>query len=203
MRCHFAQRWNQISAASALVYVTLCLSIIVMNSLDSRFSRNVFEALHKTRRTCFIRSKTTRLRLGVSNPDKTLLLVFQTLHKDFSIKTWNIVSPRTSGNRHMLLHVVDAVMICVVKTLTQHVMILKVLLQRSKEKKKQLMFLEINITDATSPFLTHEKARNFHLFNNFVLRFHDWSIFLDFQFKSAVFLLPLYDIQDNHKRDLF
>ena len=40
-------------------------SIIVMNSLDTRFSRNVFEAVQKTRSTCFIGSKTTRLRLVV------------------------------------------------------------------------------------------------------------------------------------------
>ena len=51
-------------------------SIIVMNSLDTRFSRNVFEVVQKTRSTCFIGSKTTRLRLVVLNPDKTLLLVF-------------------------------------------------------------------------------------------------------------------------------
>ena len=41
-------------------------SIIVMNSLDTRFSRNVFEAVQKTR-SAFYR---------VLNPDKTLLLVF-------------------------------------------------------------------------------------------------------------------------------
>ena len=46
-----------------------------MNSLDTRFSRNVFEAVQKTRSTCFIASKTTRLHLVVLNPDKTLLLV--------------------------------------------------------------------------------------------------------------------------------
>ena len=33
--------------------------IIVMNSLDTRFSRNVFEGVKKTRSTCFIGSKTT------------------------------------------------------------------------------------------------------------------------------------------------
>ena len=54
-------------------------SIIVMNSLDTRFTRNVFEAIQKTCSTCFIGSKTTRLRLVVLNVDKTLLLVFQTL----------------------------------------------------------------------------------------------------------------------------
>ena len=31
-----------------------------MNSLGTRFSRNVFEAVQKTRSTCFIGSKTTR-----------------------------------------------------------------------------------------------------------------------------------------------
>ena len=47
-----------------------------MNSLETRFSRNVFEAVKNTHSTCFIGSKTTRLRLVVLNPDKTLLLVF-------------------------------------------------------------------------------------------------------------------------------
>ena len=59
--------------SSLLVYVHK--SIIVMNSLDTHFSRNGFEAVQKTRSTCFIGSKTTRLRLVVLNPDKTLLLV--------------------------------------------------------------------------------------------------------------------------------
>ena len=45
-------------------------SIIVMNSLDTRFSKNVFEAVQKTRSTCFIGSKTTRLRLVVLTPIK-------------------------------------------------------------------------------------------------------------------------------------
>ena len=45
-------------------------SIIVMNSIDTRFSRNVFEALQKTCSTCFIGSKTTRRRLVVLNPIK-------------------------------------------------------------------------------------------------------------------------------------
>ena len=47
-----------------------------MNSFDTRFSRNVFEAVQKTRSTCKNGSKTTRLHLVVLNPDKTLLLVF-------------------------------------------------------------------------------------------------------------------------------
>ena len=50
-------------------------SIIVMKSIDTRFFRNVFEPVQKTRSTCFIGSKTTRLRLVVLNPI-TLLLVF-------------------------------------------------------------------------------------------------------------------------------
>ena len=41
-----------------------------MNSLDTHFSKNVFEAVQKTRSTCFIGSKTTRLRLVVLNPIK-------------------------------------------------------------------------------------------------------------------------------------
>ena len=45
-------------------------SIIVMDSNDTRFSRNVFEVIQKTHSTCFIRSKTTRLRLVVLNPIK-------------------------------------------------------------------------------------------------------------------------------------
>ena len=51
-------------------------NIIVMNSLDTHYSGNVFEAVQKTRSTCFIGSKTTRLRLVVLKLDKTLLLVF-------------------------------------------------------------------------------------------------------------------------------
>ena len=45
-------------------------SIIVMKSIDTRFFTNVFEAVQKTRSTCFIGSKTTWLRLVVSNPIK-------------------------------------------------------------------------------------------------------------------------------------
>ena len=41
-----------------------------MNSIDTRFSRNVFEVVQKTRSTCFIGSKATRLRLVVLNPIK-------------------------------------------------------------------------------------------------------------------------------------
>ena len=51
-------------------------SIIVMNSLGTRFSWNVFEAVQKTRSTRFVGSKTTQLRLVVINSDETLLLVF-------------------------------------------------------------------------------------------------------------------------------
>ena len=51
-------------------------SIIVKNSVETRFSRNVFEAVQKTRSMCSIGSKTTRLHLVVLNLDKTLLLVF-------------------------------------------------------------------------------------------------------------------------------
>ena len=47
-------------------------SIIVMNSLETHFSRNVFEAIQKTHSMCFIGSKTTWLHLVVLNPNKTL-----------------------------------------------------------------------------------------------------------------------------------
>ena len=43
-------------------------STIVMKSIDTRFFRNVFEAVQKTLNTCFIGSKTTRLPLVVLNP---------------------------------------------------------------------------------------------------------------------------------------
>ena len=45
-------------------------SIIVMNSLDARFSKNVFEAVQKIRSTCFIGSKTTRRSRVVLNQIK-------------------------------------------------------------------------------------------------------------------------------------
>ena len=41
-----------------------------------------FEAVQKTRSTCFIGSLTTRLRLVVLNPVKTLLLVFLALRDE-------------------------------------------------------------------------------------------------------------------------
>ena len=50
-------------------------NIIVMNSIDTRFFRNVFEAVQKTQSTYFIGSKPDK----PDKPDKTLLLVFQTL----------------------------------------------------------------------------------------------------------------------------
>ena len=46
------------------------IALIFMNSLDTHFSRNVFEAVQKTRSTCFIGSKTSRLLLVVLNPIK-------------------------------------------------------------------------------------------------------------------------------------
>ena len=55
-------------------------SITVKNSLDARFSKNVFEAVQKIRSTCFIGSKTTKKPSGFK-PDKTLLLVSQTLRE--------------------------------------------------------------------------------------------------------------------------
>ena len=45
-------------------------SIITVNSIDTRFCRNAFEAVQKTRNTCFTGSKISRLRLMVLNPIK-------------------------------------------------------------------------------------------------------------------------------------
>ena len=44
--------------------------IIVMKPIDTRFFKNVFEAVQRTRSTCFNGSKATRLRLVVLNPIK-------------------------------------------------------------------------------------------------------------------------------------
>ena len=52
-------------------------SIIVMKSIGTRFFRNVFEAVQKTRSTCSIGSKTTRLRLVVLNPIKNSCSFFK------------------------------------------------------------------------------------------------------------------------------
>ena len=51
-----------------------------MNSIDKRFSRNVFEAVQKPRITCFIGSKTTR-RLVVLKLDKTAARVLNITKK--------------------------------------------------------------------------------------------------------------------------
>ena len=45
-------------------------SMIVMKSIDTRFFRNVFEAVQNTRSTCFIGSKTTRRSRVVLDPIK-------------------------------------------------------------------------------------------------------------------------------------
>ena len=56
---------------SRILLFNVFKSIIVMDSIDTRFSRNVFEAIQKTRSTCFIGSKTTQPRLVVLNPINT------------------------------------------------------------------------------------------------------------------------------------
>ena len=90
----------------------VCKSIIVMNSrdLDTRFSRNVFEVVLKTRSACFIMSKTTRLRLVVLNPENidhhekqiihTLNYIFQICGKIYI--TWSACAcrPMTIGLDH-------------------------------------------------------------------------------------------------------
>ena len=45
-------------------------SIFVMKSIGTRFLRNVFEAVQKTRSMCFTESKTTRRSRVVLNPIK-------------------------------------------------------------------------------------------------------------------------------------
>ena len=50
-------------------------SVIVMNSIDIRFSRNVFEAVQKTLSTCFIGSKTRQ-----NSPAHFLNITKQELH---------------------------------------------------------------------------------------------------------------------------
>ena len=67
-------------------------SIIVMKSIDTRFFRNVVEAVQKTRSTCFIRSKTTRLRLVVLNTIKHSCYI---LLKALAIKLINIFVSHT------------------------------------------------------------------------------------------------------------
>ena len=47
-----------------------------MNSIDTRFSRNAFEAVQKTCSTCFITSKTTQLHLMVLNNIKHSCSIF-------------------------------------------------------------------------------------------------------------------------------
>ena len=46
-------------------------SIIVMNSLDTRFSRNVFEAIQKTRRLCFNVFKCNLKELSTKSSNST------------------------------------------------------------------------------------------------------------------------------------
>ena len=50
-------------------------------SRGTHFLWNVFEAVQKTRSTCFIGSENTRLRFVFLSPDETPLLVFLTLPK--------------------------------------------------------------------------------------------------------------------------
>ena len=74
-------------------------SIIVMNSIDTCFSRNVFEAVPKTRSMCFIGSKTTRLRLMLLNPIKHSCLFFKH-YMNSSIWRKIFVQWRSGKNTH-------------------------------------------------------------------------------------------------------
>ena len=58
------------------------------------FSESVFEAVQKTRRTCFIRSKTTRLRLVVFNPLNYSCLSFFPWCDVFIYKYWDLLHDR-------------------------------------------------------------------------------------------------------------
>ena len=51
-------------------------NIIVMNSLDSRFSKNVFEAVQKNLQHVFYRVENHSATPRGFKPNKTLLLVF-------------------------------------------------------------------------------------------------------------------------------
>ena len=51
-------------------------SIIVMNSLDTRFSKNVFEAIKKNSQHVFYQVKNHSATPRGFKPNKTLLLVF-------------------------------------------------------------------------------------------------------------------------------
>ena len=64
---HDCSNFISMQCFSRMLIFSIHKSIIVKNSLDTRFSRSVFEAVQKTHSTCFIASKTTRLRLVVLN----------------------------------------------------------------------------------------------------------------------------------------
>ena len=87
MRCfiRYKDTARDLRCFSRMLISNVHKSIIVMNSLDTRFSKNVFEAVQKTRSTCFIGSKTTRLRLVVLNPIKHSCSFFK-----HYIKHWKI-----------------------------------------------------------------------------------------------------------------
>ena len=68
-------------------------SIIVMNSIGTRFSRNVFEAVQKPRRTCFIGFKITRRTFF-----KHYLIRTSVLRFGFSVlRAPKITSPSING----------------------------------------------------------------------------------------------------------
>ena len=69
-------------------------SILVINTIDTRFSRNVFEAVQKTRSTCCIGSTTTRLRLSVLNPIKHSCSFFKHYIKLVFLRTFLITIKR-------------------------------------------------------------------------------------------------------------
>ena len=56
-------------------------SLIVINSFETHFSRNVLKSFNKLAVRVLSRYKTTRLRHVALYPDKTLPLAYKTLHK--------------------------------------------------------------------------------------------------------------------------
>ena len=80
----FISMWCLMFFSYATVISNIHKSIIVVNSLDTCFYRNVFEIIQKTCSTCFIGCKTTRLRVHkeTPNPIKLLILISLFLERD-------------------------------------------------------------------------------------------------------------------------
>ena len=71
-------------------------------SQETCFLKNVFEAVHETRSTCFIGSKTTRLRLVVLNPIKHSCSFFKHYLNHWLVQHWSTWTTAKRGSRHYL-----------------------------------------------------------------------------------------------------